>query len=100
MPATPESVLRAWFDGVKGEIPVYAWSALGAGSIIRGPAFVEQGLDGARAGLHITFQMSRAYSPIVRSDENQPTWAMLWIAEARHAAWSAQRASTARWAAA
>ena len=32
---------RAWFDGAQTEAPVYAWAGLGAGSVVRGPAFVE-----------------------------------------------------------
>jgi N-methylhydantoinase A len=41
--APPEPVRRrrAWFDGAAAEIPVFAWDALGAGAIVRGPAFVE-----------------------------------------------------------
>ena len=60
----------------------------------------EQGSDGATRRLHITFQMSRAYSPIVRSDENHPILATLSTADRPHAAGSLQRASTMRWAAA
>ena len=58
----------------------------------------EQGNDGAFEWLHITVQISRAYSRIVRSDENQPTRATLRTVEATHASRSFQRVSTARWA--
>ena len=45
------------------------------------------------------FQISRAYSLIVLSEENQPTLAILRIAAARQPARSCQRRSTSRWAA-
>ncbi len=47
-----------------------------------------------------TFQISWAYSLIARSDENHPIWATFSMAERRHAAWSPQRRSTSRCAAA
>ncbi len=50
--------------------------------------------------LHRTPQISLAYSPIVRSEENHPTLAMFRIALVRHSAWFSQRLSTSRWAAA
>ena len=58
----------------------------------------EEGNYGAFGWLHITVQISRAYSRIVRSDENQPTRATLRTVEATHASRSFQRVSTARWA--
>eukprot|EP00456_Euglypha_rotunda_P063479 TRINITY_DN5369_c0_g1_i2.p1 TRINITY_DN5369_c0_g1~~TRINITY_DN5369_c0_g1_i2.p1 ORF type:complete len:190 (+),score=19.50 TRINITY_DN5369_c0_g1_i2:90-659(+) len=45
------------------------------------------------------FQMSVAYSRIVRSDENHPMRATLWIAFFAQTLWSSHSASTLRWAA-
>ena len=53
----------------------------------------------ASCGWRQTPQMSRAYSPMVRSEENQPTLAMFRMALARQPAWSSQRRSTPRCAA-
>ncbi len=47
---------------------------------------------------YITSQMSRAYSLIVRSEENQPTPAVLRMALLHQAAGVRQSASTSRWA--
>jgi len=44
---------------------------------------LKQRFDGFCRWLHITFQISLAYSVIVRSDENQPTLAIFLIAAAR-----------------
>jgi hypothetical protein len=59
----------------------------------------QQGFNRACWWLHLTPQMSLAYSPMVRSEENQPTLAMFRIADARQAFWSSHFASTARCAA-
>jgi hypothetical protein len=56
---------------------------------------------GDRQSLHAgTFQISLAYSRIVRSEENQPTRATLWIAFAFQTGLFPQSASTLRCAAA
>jgi N-methylhydantoinase A len=39
--AGPERTRAAWFAGARVSCPVYAWSAVGAGQSIEGPAFVE-----------------------------------------------------------
>merc|ERR1712039_363361 len=65
-----------------------------------GMSAVQQRGYGLWRRLHFTPQISRAYSPIVRSDENQPTCAMFMIAALRHAVRFSHRASTSRWAAA
>ena len=57
---------------------------------------VEQRSDGLWRWFHSTPQISRAYSPMVRSDENQPTLAIFMTAALRHASRSHQRRSTSR----
>ncbi len=59
----------------------------------------QQGFDGGRRWLHSTFQISRAYSPMVRSDENQPTLAIFFSTVVCQPALSCQRRSIWRWAA-
>ena len=61
---------------------------------------VQQRGNGLSRWFHSTFQISRAYSLMVRSDENQPTLAMFLMAEVRQPTGSSQRPSTLRWAAA
>ena len=65
-----------------------------------GVAALDQGIQSGTGWLHITFQISSAYCRMVRSEENHPTFATLWMAEVAQPAWSCQRASTLRCAAA
>ena len=67
-----------------------------------GVGAVKQCSDGLPRWLHEpqTFQICFAYSAMVRSDENQPTLAILRSVDVRQPCWSFQRRSTSRWAAA
>ncbi len=64
-----------------------------------GVAALDQGIQSGTGWLHITFQISSAYCRMVRSEENHPTFATLWMAEVAQPAWSCQRVSTLRCAA-